>query len=541
MSHQGPHVPTSQGPGNRELMDTSAESDSPMATNDDGVEQEAIVSRFATLLGTASSNQETKPLSSTQQMELLICFADSLSEDAVICTLPTLDMKVSGDNDNPMPAVGQHMETESPSDGGLHPIMEASVLSTPADASADAAKVEQKAAQRLCDTSSWRKSSIADAPGELLKNVSKSFSSLVDSRVKSWTLLMFRHSLSSGDSSSRARLLQMLAASIKVISSKSSFKTLQLPPSAAGQAKEADVILPLIFEVVLNVSLGDKSESVTLRAPGTVSGNFDSSSPKGLAKIDIRLDSGALLKSIVDQARLAVFKTVASVNSADMKPAASKPVEQAPNPSAPLTGLSGGFSSSLRLSANQATNSPRLAKARSSALKLNSVLQGTTAGKCDNNAGIRKQRSVQWDHPMELPSIKGAAATPPSSKKPRVSQTSTRMKSYKSFGRPHADDTASGPRNATFGNFGRKPIWGRDGKLANHPTPENALERSREDLMGVKVTGSVNATFGASPSASRLSSSNVANRNTNMSRLPSSLPRTATALESWLMHAAGGN
>lgn len=261
-------------------------------------------------------------------------------------------------------------------------------------------------------------------------------------------------------------------------------------------------------------------------------GNFDSGFPKGLAKVDIRLDSSALLKSMGDQARLAVFKTVAGVTTADMKPGAP-PIVQA-QPKAPIAGLT-GFSSSLRLSATAATNTPQLAKARSSALRLNSVLQGNTGGKNDSPAGIRKQRSVQWDHPMELPTIKGS--TPPSSKKPRVAQTNTRLKSFKSFGRPHADDTASGPRNATFGNFGRKPIWGRDGKLANHPTPMNGIQKSHEEMMGVKVTGSVNATFGGpQPSASRMTVAQ-ANRNAGVTRLPSSLPRTATALESWLMNA----
>lgn len=251
--------------------------------------------------------------------------------------------------------------------------------------------------------------------------------------------------------------------------------------------------------------------------------------------MDIRLDSSALLKSMGDQARLAVFKTVAGVNTSDLKPGAPPVVQAQPKP--PIAGLT-GFSSSLRLSSSAATNSPQLAKARSSALRLNSVLQGSAGGKNDSPAGIRKQRSVQWDHPMELPSIKGS--TPPSSKKPRVAQTSTRLKSFKSFGRPHADDTASGPRNATFGNFGRGPIWGRDGKLANHPTPMNGMQRSHEEMMGVKVTGSVNATFGASALSAPRVSGGAASRNAGVTtRLPSSLPRTATALESWLMNAGG--
>ncbi|CAB9516468.1 expressed unknown protein [Seminavis robusta] len=515
------------------------------------MEQEAIVSRFASLMVSQASDLPPQPMNEWVKNDLLRCLGDSLSDDVVVCTLPCLDVKVTENSENPLPEVGQHMgEKERAASmkdqSGLHPIMEASVLSSGAEATTDGATkevVEKKPTQTTtCNTSSWTKATIENAPSALLKNVADSFSSLVDSRVRSWTLLMLKQSLSSGDSASRTNLLKMLSATIKVASSMSTFKTLPLPPSAGGQSKEADVILPLIFEVAITISVGDKSEQVTLRAPGTVSGNFAPESPKGLSKVDIRLDSKALLGSMADKARLVVFKTVANVTSADLK---AKKAEAEKPSAAPIGALSGGFSSSLRLTTVQATNSPRLAKARHSALKLNSVLQGTTAGKNADSGGIRKQRSVQWDHPMELPTIKGSSSTPPEPKKARVAQTATRLKSFKSFGRPHAEDSAAGPRNATFGNFGRGPIWGRDGKLANHPMPVNALERQRMDLMGAKVTGSVNATFGSPTSInppSRLTAAGRSGSSGNMSaRLPSSIPRTATALESWLLNASGGS
>ena len=273
-------------------------------------------------------------------------------------------------------------------------------------------------------------------------------------------------------------------------------------------------------------------------------GNFANDDPKALAKVDIQLDAGTMLSSMVDQARIAVFKTVAKVTTGVVNPGAPKPTKPAPAPKASISQLPGGFSSSLRLSASSATGSPALAKARSSALRLNSVLQGGAGGKTESPSGIRKQRSVQFDMPMPSTS-KGME--PSSSKKPRVAQTANRLKSFKSFGRPHAEDSSGGPRNATFGNFGRQQIWGRDGKLANHPMPVNSLEKQRIEQMGEKVTGSVNATFGtpSAPASARLHSglglSRGGNNSNNMTRLPSSLPRTATALESWLMNAAGGN
>ena len=261
----------------------------------------------------------------------------------------------------------------------------------------------------------------------------------------------------------------------------------------------------------------------------------------------IQLDAGTMLSSMVDQARIAVFKTVAKVTTGianpTAPPAAPKPVAA---PQTSVSQLPGGFSSSLRLSNTATAGSPALSKARSSALRLNSVLQGASSGKTENPAGIRKQRSVQFDMPMPSTS-KGME--PSSSKKPRVAQTANRLKSFKSFGRPHAEDSSGGPRNATFGNFGRQQIWGRDGKLANHPMPVNSLEQQRIAQMGEKVTGSVNATFGA-PGASAAARLHAAaglglsragnNSNTGINRqIPSSLPRTATALEGWLMNAAG--
>ena len=235
-------------------------------------EQEAVVTRFAALMGTvppAVPNKEPMPPMSPEvkEAELLACISSSVSNDAVVCLLPSLDMRVSEDGDNPLPAVGQHM-TKSISKQGLQPVMEASVLAGDEQAS----KQELKAAEQLSSQTSWTKSSIAEAPTALTKNVASSFSKLVDSRVRSWTLLMFKKSLASGDTSGRANLLKMLSSSIKIEASKSSFRALPLPESAKGQAKEADAILPLLFEVVLTASVEGRSESVTVRAPGTIAG-----------------------------------------------------------------------------------------------------------------------------------------------------------------------------------------------------------------------------------------------------------------------------
>jgi hypothetical protein len=250
--------------------------------------QEEVTSKFAFLLGTkgvkkqavASSLIKSDPQAAASR-ELLACLSKTVENHEVICTLPSLDMRKLDEDTgtiSPLPRVGEHFQAEmiqaGTSGGGSSslPQMEASVLNNAADASAKAAQVEQKAAQSLGSPTSWTKSSVVYASHAVSENVANSFSSLVDSRVRAWTLLLLRHSLTTGDSASRTRLLSMLSSFIKVNSAETAFKTLPLPESAAHQPKEADVILPLLLEVDLQISIQSKVDTVTLRAPGTISG-----------------------------------------------------------------------------------------------------------------------------------------------------------------------------------------------------------------------------------------------------------------------------
>ena len=166
-------------------------------------------------------------------------------------------------------------------------------------ANANAAKLEAAAAANLGTPTTWTRSSVAQAPPSIVRSLSSSFYSLLDSRVRAWTLLLLRHSLSSGDDDSRSRLLALLATSSAIDLSKivMSFQTLDLPPamkaqleqekSAKAAAREAgtlteaqkaerdcDLVLPLIFEANIDVNLQGQTVSVQLRAPGTVGGEY---------------------------------------------------------------------------------------------------------------------------------------------------------------------------------------------------------------------------------------------------------------------------
>lgn len=252
-----------------------------------------------------------------------------------------------------------------------------------------------------------------------------------------------------------------------------------------------------------------------------------------------------MLSSMVDQARVLVFKAVATATKSSLPPSAvtgsqagtdpaadpsAEHSQVTPTPTSQPHSLS-GFRSALNISSNEEepeqNQSPRLQKARSSALRLNSILYGNNNGSKSSSTGARRMRSVKWDSPLQLPTLSSALA--PNPKKQRVAQSAAKLKSFKSFGRPHAGDFGSGPRNATFGDYGgRTHLWGRDGRLAHHPSPMQA-----ETPTGMTGVADRNATFDLNhlKQSSHLTTASPAS-----SPAPSSaMPRTTTNLEQWLL------
>jgi hypothetical protein len=311
--------------------------------------------------------------------------------------------------------------------------------------------------------------------------------------------------------------------------------------------------------------------------------------------VEIVLDESALVSCMVERTRLLVLKAVASATKTQVPSTTTtntkvstaanhlssssaaqphvissggdhhhneKPLAagagslqlSAPNQVAAAANLS-GFRSAMTLSSPE-----ELQKARSSALRLNSVLHGTKipSSSYDNDSssggtslGMRKVRSVRWNTPGQIPSLApGSALAPSPNKKARRIHTAAKLKSFKSFGRPHGGDFGSGPRNATFGEFGGSMMqncWGRDGKMSHHPMPMQSLAFASQQQLGeAPVVAERNATFdlrqGGSSSVGgyniHLSYSNYGgggNNSNNGSPTSSSMPRTATVLESLLL------
>jgi hypothetical protein len=238
----------------------------------------AVDERRADLLKEFTSYLGSSPGDNGSNVKSLFgLLSTNLGDDDVVLILPSLDLRLSDSDCNVLPEVGKmsgvgvQLPDSKSSNISERPTMAASVLNLATEGKAN---IEQKAAQNIGKQTSWTKSTLRYASSAVANNISESFIHLVDARVKAWTLLLLRHSLSTGDSQSRSRLLNMLSAKIKSGSVKTSFKTLPLPSSAAGKPKEADVVLPLLFEANLQLSIQEKNESVLIRAPGTVSGKL---------------------------------------------------------------------------------------------------------------------------------------------------------------------------------------------------------------------------------------------------------------------------
>jgi hypothetical protein len=243
--------------------------------------QEDTARKFAALL-----SSDTKAVKGSQSQALSSLLADSVAEDSVILTLPSLDLRYAeSDGASPLPKIGEKnilgqgpnamSRTSSRANMTASVLTGAGVDGGPLNVinsnSGDERAVAAVAASHSKSTS-WTKSTLVYASHALATNLTEFFSNLIDSRVKAWTLLLLRHSLSTGDTESRSRLLGMLSTSISVQQAETNFKTLTMPNSAAGQRKEADVILPLLFEVSLQMSIQDKPSTIKLLAPGTISG-----------------------------------------------------------------------------------------------------------------------------------------------------------------------------------------------------------------------------------------------------------------------------
>ncbi len=149
------------------------------------------------------------------------------------------------------------------------------------EATSNATNVEHAAAQNLGRLISYTRSSAPHAPGAMIRALYDSFASLLESRVKSWTLLLLRHSLSSGDEDSRARLMSLLSSNKIEISALVTTFIVTTQENISGDDGVSNVSdsgnklsLPLNIEVDIDVKLNEKTVSSHILAKGTIDGKL---------------------------------------------------------------------------------------------------------------------------------------------------------------------------------------------------------------------------------------------------------------------------
>ncbi len=280
----------------------------------------------------------------------------------------------------------------------------------------------------------------------------------------------------------------------------------------------------------------------------------DSDNQEGLSLIEIQLSANALVDSMVEKARLLVSRALARMTQTTADSSASQPASI-------LHSASHGTLIDATFHRRKVESgplvpptiseerpiSPRLQKIKSAALRFSEVLEGKPLSRessfemnCAPTTVMMPSAKVELKGSQNLESI---LMLPPRPRNDIARRgTTSKLKSFQSFGRPHGSDFQSFTGNATFANFGYslEPMWGRDGKLRRHPVPQQGGEMPKLDSFSSTGTASSkNAMFQSSPSSSADSVQMLStNRPGAGVRTEPKLSRTATALESWLLDSS---
>lgn len=219
--------------------------------------------------------EDPKPIHAPQTL----CASSSTQQVEAKASSPSTGTKVSGLSSNPT---------------------KENVASMISSSSSDTTNLEMAAAVHMDRPLSFTRSSAQHAPSALIRSLYSSFSQLVASRMKTWTLLLLRHSLSSGNKASRERLMALLGSqhSFKMDAIVTEFKVggnstpdeiaRLLNDGASRKEKRnalmnegknmemdsCDLILPLQFKSVIDMTIQGKSCTVHLDTSGSVGGKF---------------------------------------------------------------------------------------------------------------------------------------------------------------------------------------------------------------------------------------------------------------------------
>lgn len=221
------------------------------------------------------------------------------------CTIPSLDLK--------------NTKTSSLSDSE-----ECSELS-----------LAEKACNNLARPIVLEREEVGRCPPSLLNNVSESFLYLIDARLRSSTKALLPRVLKQGGGNGKVvseaiELIKMLLPSKNKgeeceekegkgpISLTTVVTSLRVVSDVNVNCEHettngTDVVLPLVFEAIIDLSCLGNLITVTINAPGTISGRVNSSDML-FENVEICLDCMSLLQSMMKQARSVVKKAIATAS-----------------------------------------------------------------------------------------------------------------------------------------------------------------------------------------------------------------------------------
>lgn len=385
------------------------------------------------------------------------------------------------------------------------PAMTASVLDMNKDFSSDnasAAILEPPTTNNLISPVIWTRSSLPAAPEATLRSFVSSFGSILSSRMRECTLQLLGRSLAAREGVNQTGIKALLSSisswRINLEAAVMNFRALKMPVEInatsldGGEKKGVNVheipkvkidnerkwiefsknncnlVLPLIVEILVDVSLKGKRKTAKIKVPGTVAANFLSNSPL-ITHIEIELDAETLFSSMVKQAQDTTLVLMMqamplshikknnvseTLDKQTVLPTSLKSLNMTPSLSAlrnSLSYLQTKRPSTVGISQTFVTESSL------SGNNLNYHSSGTNL-QYGLNRGLNqlKNQSVTWKESNEVATFStNQQSNQHNTKRQKTSYEGSKLKrSCKSFGRP---DSGTFPkcRNATFAEFGQ--------------------------------------------------------------------------------------
>jgi len=155
---------------------------------------------------------------------------------------------------------------------------------------------------------------LSNVPLQILGNFSASFMSLVDSRVRHTSMEMIKQHRRSPGVSQLQMLLRLMAHDpIAVKTVVTSFQPVPLDQSLENYSPDYTVV-PLVFEVVMDLLIFGDMETITIRCPGTMTASMTHPLNR-IRSCDLNLDMSELLSTMMKNARYIVRQSVAKANA----------------------------------------------------------------------------------------------------------------------------------------------------------------------------------------------------------------------------------